>query len=157
MQEPVRPEAVLPARALYLPTFSHFLIVNKSSLYLSLSLFSLTLSLPPPPPLPLPLSRSLGWLFISLINRWGHILWAPPEKREREERSRQRERKIWKLTLSKAEARFRFRQRSNRLGGRSSSIKPNFVFQILVVLATVIIIMPDALAPAAYRFFCNRW
>jgi hypothetical protein len=27
-----RPEAVLPVRALYLPTFSHFLIVNKTSL-----------------------------------------------------------------------------------------------------------------------------
>jgi hypothetical protein len=32
------PEAVLPDRALYLPTFSHFLIVNKTSLSLSLSL-----------------------------------------------------------------------------------------------------------------------
>ena len=31
---PVRPEAVLPDRALYLPTFSHFLIVNKTSLSL---------------------------------------------------------------------------------------------------------------------------
>jgi hypothetical protein len=29
MLEPVRPEAVLPDRALCLPTFSHFLIVNK--------------------------------------------------------------------------------------------------------------------------------
>jgi hypothetical protein len=29
MLEPERPEAVLPDRALYLPTFSHFLIVNK--------------------------------------------------------------------------------------------------------------------------------
>ena len=29
---PVRPEAVLPDRALCLPTFSHFLIVNKTSL-----------------------------------------------------------------------------------------------------------------------------
>ena len=38
MLEPVHPEAVLPDRALYLPTFSHFLIVNKSlSLSLSLS------------------------------------------------------------------------------------------------------------------------
>ena len=33
--EPVRPEAVLPDRALYLPTFTHLLIVNK---LLSLSL-----------------------------------------------------------------------------------------------------------------------
>jgi hypothetical protein len=32
--EPVRPEAVLPDRALCLPTFSHFFIVNKSSLSL---------------------------------------------------------------------------------------------------------------------------
>jgi hypothetical protein len=32
----VRPEAVLPDRALCLPTFSHFLIVNKTSLSLSL-------------------------------------------------------------------------------------------------------------------------
>jgi hypothetical protein len=32
MLEPVRPEAVLPDRALCLPTFSHFLIVNKTSL-----------------------------------------------------------------------------------------------------------------------------
>ena len=34
MLEPVRPEAVLPDKALCLPTFSHFLIVNK---FLSLS------------------------------------------------------------------------------------------------------------------------
>jgi hypothetical protein len=48
MLEPVRPEALLPEqeqikdiiiRALCLPTFSHFLIVNKTSL--SLSLFAL--------------------------------------------------------------------------------------------------------------------
>jgi hypothetical protein len=32
------PLAVLPDRALYLPTFSHFLIVNKTSLSLSLSI-----------------------------------------------------------------------------------------------------------------------
>jgi hypothetical protein len=36
--EPVRPGAVSPDRALYLPTFSHFMIVNKTSLSLSLSL-----------------------------------------------------------------------------------------------------------------------
>ena len=36
MLEPVRPEAVFPDRALCLPTFSHFLIVNKTSLSLSL-------------------------------------------------------------------------------------------------------------------------
>jgi hypothetical protein len=30
--EPVRPEAVLPDRALCLPTFSHFFIVNKTPL-----------------------------------------------------------------------------------------------------------------------------
>jgi hypothetical protein len=44
MLEPVRPGAVLPDRALCLPTFSHFLIVNKTSLSLSLYL-SLSLSL----------------------------------------------------------------------------------------------------------------
>jgi len=38
MLEPVRPEAVLPDRALCLPTFSHFLIVNKASLTHSFSL-----------------------------------------------------------------------------------------------------------------------
>ena len=37
MLEPVRPGAVSPDRALCLPTFSHFLIVNKTSLSLSLS------------------------------------------------------------------------------------------------------------------------
>jgi len=35
MLEPVRPGAVSPDRALCLPTFSHFLIVNKPSLLLS--------------------------------------------------------------------------------------------------------------------------
>jgi hypothetical protein len=34
----VRPEAVLPDRALCLPTFSHFLIVNKTNLSLLQSL-----------------------------------------------------------------------------------------------------------------------
>jgi hypothetical protein len=48
MLEPLRPEAVLPDRALCLPTFSHFLIVNKTSLSL-------------PPSLSLPLLFSLGW------------------------------------------------------------------------------------------------
>jgi hypothetical protein len=38
MLKPVRPEAVSPDRALCLPTFSHFVIVNKTSLSLSLSL-----------------------------------------------------------------------------------------------------------------------
>jgi hypothetical protein len=38
MLEPVRPGAVSPDRALCLPTFSHFLIVNKTSLSRSLSL-----------------------------------------------------------------------------------------------------------------------
>jgi hypothetical protein len=38
MLESVRPEAVLPDRALCLPTFCHFLIVNKTYLSLSLSL-----------------------------------------------------------------------------------------------------------------------
>ena len=46
MLEPVRAEAVLPDRALYFRTFSHFLIVNKSSLSLSLPP-----SLSPPPSL----------------------------------------------------------------------------------------------------------
>jgi hypothetical protein len=44
MLEPVRPAAVSPDRALCLPTFSHFVIVNKVSLCLS----------EPPPPLPPP-------------------------------------------------------------------------------------------------------
>jgi hypothetical protein len=44
MLEPERPEAVVPDRALCLPTFSPFLMVNKSSLSLSLS-FSLPPSL----------------------------------------------------------------------------------------------------------------
>jgi hypothetical protein len=35
MLEPVRPGAVSPNRALYLPTFSYFVIVNKTSLSLS--------------------------------------------------------------------------------------------------------------------------
>ena len=34
MLEPVRPEAMSPDRALCLPTFSHFVIVNKTSLSL---------------------------------------------------------------------------------------------------------------------------
>ena len=38
MLEPVRTETVLPDRALCLPTFSHFLIVNTTSLSLSLAL-----------------------------------------------------------------------------------------------------------------------
>jgi hypothetical protein len=37
--EPVRPEAVSPERALYLPTFSHLVIINTTPLSLSLSLF----------------------------------------------------------------------------------------------------------------------
>jgi hypothetical protein len=41
MLEPVRPEAVLPDRALCLPTVSHFLIVNKTSLPPSLPPLSL--------------------------------------------------------------------------------------------------------------------
>jgi len=40
--EPVRPGAVSPDRELCLPTFSHFVIVNKTSLPLSLSLSSST-------------------------------------------------------------------------------------------------------------------
>ena len=38
MLEPVRPGAVSPNRTLYLRTFSHFVVVNKTSLSLSLSL-----------------------------------------------------------------------------------------------------------------------
>jgi hypothetical protein len=41
----VRPGAVSPDRALYLPTFSHFVIVNKTSLSLSLSLLTVLQSL----------------------------------------------------------------------------------------------------------------
>jgi hypothetical protein len=37
LSEPVRPGAASPDRALCLPTFSHFVIVNKTSLSLSLS------------------------------------------------------------------------------------------------------------------------
>ena len=44
MLEPVRPGAVSPERALCLPNFSHFVIVNKPSLSLS-SLSPLSLSL----------------------------------------------------------------------------------------------------------------
>ena len=52
--EPVRPGAVSPARALCLPTFSHFVIVNKTSLTLpssSYSSSSSSSSSSPPPPL----------------------------------------------------------------------------------------------------------
>jgi hypothetical protein len=42
-----RPEAVLPGRALCLPTFSHFLIVNEISFSLSPLSLSLSLSLGP--------------------------------------------------------------------------------------------------------------
>ena len=40
MLEHERAEAVFPDRALYLPTFSHFLIVNKASLSFSSTLLS---------------------------------------------------------------------------------------------------------------------
>ena len=62
MLEPVRPGAVSPDRALCLPTFSHILVVNKTSLSFSLS-FSLSLSLS----LFLSLSFSLSLLSLSLI------------------------------------------------------------------------------------------
>ena len=62
MLEPVHPEAVLPDRVLCLPTFSHFLIVNK--------LFSLTHTLSPPPPPPLLLAvrdiRRLDWPLVHI-------------------------------------------------------------------------------------------
>jgi hypothetical protein len=45
MLEPVRPGAVSPDRALCLSTFSHFVIVNKTSLSLALSLPRSSLSL----------------------------------------------------------------------------------------------------------------
>jgi hypothetical protein len=45
--EPVRPGAVSPDRALCLPTFSHFVIVNKTSLYLSFSLSLVAEGSPP--------------------------------------------------------------------------------------------------------------
>jgi hypothetical protein len=43
MLEPVRPGAVSPDRVLCLPTFSHFVIVNKTSLSLSLSLLHMAI------------------------------------------------------------------------------------------------------------------
>jgi hypothetical protein len=64
--EPVRLEAVSPERALYLPTFSHLVIVNTTplslslfSLSLSLSLFSLSLS-------PGSRGRTSGWAGVCL-------------------------------------------------------------------------------------------
>jgi hypothetical protein len=70
MLEPVRPGAMSPDRALCLPTFISFVIVNKTSLSLSLSLFLFLHCLtslffgfeytpppPPPPPPPLILAR----------------------------------------------------------------------------------------------------
>ena len=64
--EPVRLEAVSPERALYLPTFSHLVIVNTTplslslfSLSLSLSLFSLSLS-------PGSRGRTSGWAGVGL-------------------------------------------------------------------------------------------
>ena len=65
--EPVRLEAVSPERALYLPTFSHLVIVNTAPLSLSLSLFSLSLSLS------LSLSRVPG---ANLRLGWGVPVWA---------------------------------------------------------------------------------
>jgi hypothetical protein len=63
MLEPVLLEAVLPDRALYLPTFSHFLIVNKTALYLSLSL-----------------ARSFSFSLLSLFSavQWGKKLMDTP-------------------------------------------------------------------------------
>jgi hypothetical protein len=71
--EPVRPLAVSPDRALCLPTFIHFLIVNNTSLSLalSLSLSLLLLLLPPPPPPPSPSSSCFScssWTHRTLDN-----------------------------------------------------------------------------------------
>ena len=57
MLEPVRPGAVSPDKALYLPTFSHLVIVNTTPL--SLSLFSLSLS-------PGSRGRTSGWAGVCL-------------------------------------------------------------------------------------------
>ena len=50
------PDALPPPEALYLPTFSHFLILNKTSFSVSLSSLS-----------SLPLSRSLSILLIVIL------------------------------------------------------------------------------------------
>jgi hypothetical protein len=60
MVEPVRPGAVSPDRALCLPTFSHFLIVNKTPLSFSLSPLSLSHSLTLSHSLSITLSLSLS-------------------------------------------------------------------------------------------------
>jgi hypothetical protein len=49
MLETVRPEALLPDRALCLPIFSHFLIVNTTSLSIKLLYLSFSLSHQNPP------------------------------------------------------------------------------------------------------------
>jgi hypothetical protein len=69
--EPVHPGAVSPDMALYLPTFSHFVLVNKTSLSLSLSIS-----------LPLSLTHSLTHsLSLSLVSCcWIH-LFNPDHKR----------------------------------------------------------------------------
>ena len=63
MLEPVCPGAVLPDRALCIPTFSHFLIVNKTSLS------------PPLSPATVTCSYIVGW------HRWalgsGNLVQAP--------------------------------------------------------------------------------
>jgi uncharacterized membrane protein YgcG len=60
MLEPVRPDAVSPDRALCLPTFSHLLIVNKTSLSLTLSLPSPAHPSPTPRP-PLHIDTKQEW------------------------------------------------------------------------------------------------
>jgi hypothetical protein len=71
MLEPVRPGAVSPDRALCLPTFSHFVIVNKTSLSLSPLI---------PPPLPVPCRVAHGRLLEALLNArpLSHPLTSPP-------------------------------------------------------------------------------
>ena len=68
--EPVRLEAVSPERALYLPTFSHLVIVNTTPLSLSLSLSLLSLSLSRVPGANL----RLGWG----VPVWAELVLDPP-------------------------------------------------------------------------------
>ena len=76
MLEPVSAEAVLPDRALCLPTFSHFLIVNKISLPPSLLPLFAFFKFPascPPLPLFLPLS---GLIPVSPFSSSSVLAWC---------------------------------------------------------------------------------